>query len=181
MPTIPTPTEPWPPPIAVPPFLPITPLSTWRPPFGRLPLLPTDYVYIEADPPKNIEFQPSMTYTHADANIERDLGQYVSFGLNILNPLPEGPGENFSAVWIYLDDKAPLITGMHLLHLPRYLGGNEGLSYIGSVGCNHSESELIVDLALYDLHGDLLLMQLRFEQICDNGDTVRGEIRWTPP
>jgi hypothetical protein len=66
--------------------------------------------------------------------------------------------------------------------LPRYADGprQEGmtLSYNGSVNCNTSASELVIDQAAY-VGGHPSLRRLRFESVCDlSGETVRGELVW---
>jgi len=173
--TIPLP-PPTAPPTTLPPRPPRPPFALWHPPVDRVPLV-GNYFYVEADPPKNIEFEPWRTYT--PANSVMTLNDQGGIELTILH---EPNQSGFYIAMRSQGDGRTLPPVGEFVGLPRYGGWppSEGmtLSYNGSVNCNTSASELVIDEAVY-VGGHPSLLRLRFESVCAiGGETVRGELVW---
>lgn len=148
------------------------PAGLWTPPAGLTPDS-GNYVYLESDIGDYIGQGRNYLYTPADATIGVSAsGARVDISING----DESWGGNFQAM-----NSINLLEAGYYGDLQRYPFHNPakgGLNWSGEGrGCNTLTGWFVIDNLTYD-GNTLTAIDLRFEQHCDGGPALNGEIHW---
>jgi hypothetical protein len=145
------------------------PAGLWEPPPGVTPAT-GNYVYLESDIGDYIGQGQNYLYTDADSTITIDApGAALVVGVDGWNARFQGMNSlNFLEVGYYGD----------LQRYPFHNPTKGGISWTGnSRGCNMIDGWFVIDSLTYQ-GITLTAIDLRFEQSCDGGPPLNGEIHW---
>lgn len=149
------------------------PNTFWHPRLGRTPAI-GNYVYLESDRSDFVGDQPSYSYTPLDSALTvKAVGNTVDFNVS--------GDENWHGRFVTMGNLNQIQVGYYSgLSNSEYGNPAKGnFSWSGNGhGCNTATSGVVVDKATYT-NGQLVELQLRFEQHCENEPgAMRGEIHW---
>jgi hypothetical protein len=145
------------------------PAGLWAPADGITPAT-GNYVYLESDIGDYIGGGQNYLYTDADNIIVNAPGAALSVGVDGWSGRFQGMNSlNYLEVGYYGD----------LQRYPFHNAVKGGLSWSGQGrGCNTLSGWFVVDSVIYD-GVTLTSIDLRFEQRCDGGPPLHGEIHWS--